>query len=90
MSGEVWTTKDGKKIAVVDMEDGHLENALQMCRRNHEAYMANASAAAAYPGNPDSMGSYYADQAMNEGFDSADFSYAWVKVFEKEQERRRG
>lgn len=32
-SQRTWTTKDGKKIRVSDMETSHIENALRMLRR---------------------------------------------------------
>lgn len=34
----MWTTKAGEKIAVADMDDTHLTNAYQMCKRGKSAY----------------------------------------------------
>lgn len=31
---EIWTTKDGQKIAVGDMDEGHVRNALRLMLRN--------------------------------------------------------
>ena len=35
MKDEIWTMKDGTKIAVNDMSEGHVRNALRMVIRNH-------------------------------------------------------
>lgn len=32
----IWTTRDGKKINVDDMDINHLRNSLKMCMRNME------------------------------------------------------
>ena len=53
MNTKKWTTKDGRKIRICDMETLHLTNTVRMLRRNHEvlglseamslgAYMENA------------------------------------------------
>ena len=34
MQEEYWTTKDGKRIAVGDMDEQHVRNALRMVLRN--------------------------------------------------------
>lgn len=35
MKDEIWTKRDGTKIAVSDMDESHVRNALRMVIRNH-------------------------------------------------------
>ena len=42
MKDEIWTMKDGTKIAVGDMSESHVRNALRMVIRNHNKQMAHA------------------------------------------------
>jgi hypothetical protein len=65
----IWVTKSGAMIRLGDMTDVHLMNTHKMLLRQAKAHDSEAVAAMSYGGNPDSMGSYYADQAMNESLD---------------------
>lgn len=38
---KVWTTKDGSKIRICDMDDNHLVNTLKMLQRNARAHKIN-------------------------------------------------
>lgn len=40
MDDEIWTTKDGRKIAVGDMDEQHVRNALRMVIRKRRESMA--------------------------------------------------
>jgi hypothetical protein len=40
MSDEVWTTRDGTRIAVGDMSEGHVRNALRMLLRKRRVRLA--------------------------------------------------
>lgn len=42
---EIWVTRDGRKIAVCDMGENHVRNALRMLIRNHRCRLARAAKA---------------------------------------------
>lgn len=64
----LWEMKDGTKIRIRDMEDGHLQNAIALLERSSPDL-------GAYPAfSPDSMAQYYAEQqweaALEQGCDA--------------------
>lgn len=56
----IWTTKDGTKIRLGDMETSHLDNCAKMLKRQAESNEYNAMSAWSYSGGD--MAEYYASQ----------------------------
>lgn len=84
----VWTQKSGALIRLGDMEDSHLANCIRLIRRKRDKYDAELSAAYTYPGDPDSMGSYYADIAGDEAAGKAAECSREIEIFMDELRRR--
>lgn len=66
-----WTTKDGRKVAIKDMSDDHLKNAVAMLRRNGfvgaDEYELAIGGAYSMQGE---MAQYYAEQVVADMFPS--------------------
>lgn len=75
----LWIQRDRTTIRLGDMSDSHLANAIRMCRRIADKHMTEMGAAYSYPGNPDGMGAYYADQA---GHEAGDKMLQWSRAAE--------
>lgn len=84
-----WTTRDGRRIPLAEMTDTHLSNTLAMLRRKQDNIEAETNAAAAYVGTSDSMAAYYAEHAMDEGFERSRECCMWIDLLEGEQNRRK-
>ena len=62
-----WTTKDGHKIRICDMEDNHLVNTIKMLRRFGEHMKGRAEAFyITYPQPQGDMAQYYFDREFDQ------------------------
>lgn len=59
----MWTTRNGARLRICDMEDRHLVNTLRMLRRAHGELVSSAWAAAC--SLQGEMASYYAEQDID-------------------------
>jgi len=41
---KIWVTRDGRKIRICDMSDGHLKNTIKMFYRSYRCYLSNCQA----------------------------------------------
>ena len=65
-----WTTKDGTKIRICDMEDSHLINTLKFLKRRANAQLEQYTSLT-FSGCPNGeMASYYCDQMCDEIWNS--------------------
>jgi hypothetical protein len=80
----VWTTKDGKKIPVCDMTTAHINNAINMLKRNLDV-MGDFPAYGGFSGD---MAQYYAEQEMDDTLAKIRACRAWIKILERELGRR--
>lgn len=84
----VWSQRDGTRIKLGEMTDTHLMNTHKLLMRQVDRHYGEAEAALCYSGNPDSMGSYYADQAMSQSLDVASQYAERARVVLDELKRR--
>ena len=86
-----WTTKDGAKIAIREMTDRHLINAMRMLERAAEAQLLDMP----YPTFQGDMAQYQAESDFDSLMcaSSADLAYKWFPVYkhlQAETRRRTG
>lgn len=72
---KVWRTKDGRRLRVCDMEDGHLLNTERFLVRYAKAKHANyvnevMTIASFFSPSSDTMAAYYLDQDVDRAFTS--------------------
>lgn len=84
----LWTQRDKTQIRLGHMLDSHIANCVRMLRRSADRLWDECAAGFGYGGNPDSMGSYYAEQAGNEAGDEAARIQDSIKIFMDELRRR--
>ena len=87
--GQVWTTKDGRKIPVNEMGDTHLINAWKFLDRK-ETKVREAEMFYNHPiwGPRGEMAQEAAEQAMGQAYDVQAVCSYWMKIFEKEMKKR--
>lgn len=66
MNTKKWTTKEGVKIRIKDMTDGHLVNTIRMLERVHASNIEMAMWE--YATVQGEMAQYYMEQAIDEMF----------------------
>lgn len=84
----LWTMRDKTQIRLGDMEDSHIANCIRMLRRKAERHMDNCAWGYSYPGNPDSMGSYYAEIEADQEGNRARECDRVIDIFMDELKRR--
>lgn len=86
----IWTTSSGKTIRIDQMNDEHLNNAINFCKRKaeqlHEESLDGLAIASSF--SSDSMASYYSYGESDDLFKKADRYREWVRILEIEQFRR--
>ena len=82
MVGQLWTTKDGVKIAVHDMQTDHIQNALLYITRILEEGPPE------FPSFHGEMDQAEAESAFFDAADRYDVATEWRDVLQREVERR--
>lgn len=86
MSDFIWTTKDGRKLPVKDMETGHIQNALAMLKRKGFVSVKTLNI---YLRGPEPRGDG-AQMAFETEFNYvADHVHPFIDAFEEELENRK-
>lgn len=83
----IWTTKAGKKIALVDMTTSHICNCLAMLRRAGQHYTEKFTAALCYSGSGD-IATQAADSAVADASGAMLECDRVMKVMRLELDRR--
>lgn len=87
--GNIWTTKDGRKVPVELMTNDHLLNAWKFLDRK-ETKVREAEMFYNHPvwGPRGEMAQEAAEQAMGHAYDVQAVCLYWMKIFEEEMKRR--
>jgi hypothetical protein len=82
----LWTTKDGRKIAIKDMTTEHIQNTINLLKRNGFISVDTFNLYLSTPGPQGEMAQYYFDQELDEVLSSPTTEY--LDLFEEELQRR--